>query len=70
MNEALRSLPAVDSLLNAADSLIAAYGRQATIAALRITLDTVREQIVNGEAPATDIERPQNQALRDLHQDN
>lgn len=51
-NEALRALPAVDSLLNtdAAAELIAQYGRQATTDALRDTLDSIRGRILAGES--------------------
>ena len=56
-NEALRALPAVDTLLNNNDAtrLIAQYGRQATIEALRNTLDTVRRQLSKGDSIPVDV---------------
>ncbi len=56
VNDALRALPAVDNLLNAAEALVAQYGRQATVTALRDTLDKVRTQLREGETPAIDVD--------------
>ncbi len=52
--DALRALPPVDALLNAAGPLIAAYGRAATTDAVRATLDATRQRIRSGEAASTD----------------
>ncbi len=52
----LRSLPAVDTLLNAsaAQALIADYGRESTVNALRAVLDESRSRLLAGETINTD----------------
>jgi L-seryl-tRNA(Ser) seleniumtransferase len=56
-NPAFRALPAVETLLSspAGLELIAQYGREATIAVVRETLDRVREKIRAGENIAVDF---------------
>ncbi len=46
--ETLRQLPSVDRLLNAADDLLLAYGREAVRDALRVALDAARQWIRQG----------------------
>jgi L-seryl-tRNA(Ser) seleniumtransferase len=46
----LRSLPAVDRLLQVSGTLISNYGRPATLKALRMVLDEIRAEIIDNEA--------------------
>jgi L-seryl-tRNA(Ser) seleniumtransferase len=57
-NDALRHLPAVDTLLNMTEAapLIEQYGRQAVTNGLRDTLENIRAQLVAGEIPQTTSE--------------
>ena len=55
-DDALRALPPVDALLNAAAPLIATYGRSATATAIRATLDATRRHIRHGASATTDID--------------
>jgi L-seryl-tRNA(Ser) seleniumtransferase len=50
LNDRLRALPSVDSLLSAADELVSAYGREATVDALRETLAAARDRLRAGDA--------------------
>jgi L-seryl-tRNA(Ser) seleniumtransferase len=54
LNDRLRALPSVDSLLNAAGELVAAYGREVTVDALRTALSAARDRLRAGDdAPTT-----------------
>ncbi|MCX6064198.1 MAG: L-seryl-tRNA(Sec) selenium transferase, partial [Chloroflexi bacterium] len=44
----LRSLPSVDQLLQSGSELITAYGRPLTVAAFRLVLDEIRDEVRAG----------------------
>lgn len=55
-NDLLRALPAVDTLLNAAEPLIDQYGHDSVTDAFRAVLDSYRQRILAGETPAVDVD--------------
>jgi len=51
--ERLRALPSVDVLLQSCDDLVAQVGREAVVMAIRTTLDTARQRLLDGESVNT-----------------
>ncbi|MFN8448199.1 MAG: L-seryl-tRNA(Sec) selenium transferase [Anaerolineae bacterium] len=69
-NSLLRALPSVDTLITSAGgaALIARYGREPTVSALRSALDSARARLSDGEALPADADSLLDAAAAALHQ--
>jgi L-seryl-tRNA(Ser) seleniumtransferase len=68
-NDKLRTLPSIDRLLSNFDDALAEFGHEATVAALRQTLQQVRSKVIAGESPTMDTAAIRQAAMDSLRRD-